>query len=146
MMFPAESSVTPGISLLPRLRGPIPDRNNRFPTRFACGNAPTGSGARVLSKELLISLRCSEEFLQQRPIIFSPAFGQVIVQAVGKTDVIEYQVRSRTLRPEFESGDGVSTFGPGNDSPGLDDSLVRDQLQIPPNNMSFEQRECAADL
>src|SRR4051794_28338130 len=49
-MSPAESSVTPGISLLPRFRGPIPDRNSRSPTRLACGNAPTGSGARGLSK------------------------------------------------------------------------------------------------
>src|SRR5438045_7866852 len=53
-MLPAESNVTPGISLLLRLRGPIPERNNRSPTRFACGNAPTGSGARELSKDLLI--------------------------------------------------------------------------------------------
>src|SRR6266404_210214 len=48
-MLPAASSVTPGISLLPRTRGPIPERNRRLPTRLACGNAPTGSGARELS-------------------------------------------------------------------------------------------------
>src|SRR2546428_3462648 len=54
-MLPAESSVTPGISLLPRTRGPMPERNRKLPTRFACGNAPTGSGARELSKDLLIS-------------------------------------------------------------------------------------------
>src|SRR5204862_6841454 len=50
----AESSVTPGIFLLPRTRGPIPERNRRLLTRFACGNAPTGSGARELSNDLLI--------------------------------------------------------------------------------------------
>src|SRR5437773_3330741 len=54
MTLPASSSITPGISLVPRCRGPIPDRNKRSPTRFACGNAPTGSGARSLSKDLLI--------------------------------------------------------------------------------------------
>src|ERR1700676_1524696 len=53
-MLPAASSVTPGISLLPRVRGPIPERNRKSPTRLACGNAPTGSGARELSKDLLI--------------------------------------------------------------------------------------------
>src|SRR5947208_10200961 len=53
-MLPAESNVTPGISLLPRLRGPMPERNNKSPTRFACGKAPTGSGARELSNDLLI--------------------------------------------------------------------------------------------
>jgi hypothetical protein len=36
--------------LLPRTRGPMPDRNNNSPTRFAWGNAPTGSGARWLLK------------------------------------------------------------------------------------------------
>src|SRR5437879_972376 len=56
-MLPALSSVTPGISLLPRTRGPMPERNNKLPTRFACGNAPTGSGARELSKDLLINQR-----------------------------------------------------------------------------------------
>src|SRR5213592_4320459 len=55
-MLPTESSDTPGISLLPRTRGPMPERKSKLPTRFACGNAPTGSGARVLSKELLIFL------------------------------------------------------------------------------------------
>src|SRR5438034_2183944 len=48
-MLPAESSVTPGISLLPRTRGPMPERKRKLPTRLACGNAPTGSGARELS-------------------------------------------------------------------------------------------------
>src|SRR6266581_634783 len=58
-MLPAESSVTPGISLLPRTRGPIPERNNRFPMRFACGNAPTGSGARelLIASLILFSMR-----------------------------------------------------------------------------------------
>src|ERR1700694_2846369 len=54
-MLPDESSLTPGISLLPRTRGPIPERNRKLPTRFACGNAPTGSRARELSDVLLIS-------------------------------------------------------------------------------------------
>src|SRR6476659_3795971 len=48
-MFPSASRVTPGISLLPRTRGPIPERKRKLPTRLACGNAPTGSGARELS-------------------------------------------------------------------------------------------------
>src|SRR5438876_12043362 len=56
MMLPTESSVTPGISLLPRTRGPIPERKRKFPTRLACGHAPTGSGARLLSKVSLIFL------------------------------------------------------------------------------------------
>src|SRR5450631_730083 len=44
--LPAASKVTPGISLLPRRRGPMPERNSRFPTRRACGKLPTGSAAR----------------------------------------------------------------------------------------------------
>src|SRR5438067_1287290 len=53
--LPEASSVTPGISLLPRTRGPIPDRNKSSPTRLACGNAPTGSGARSLLKVSFIA-------------------------------------------------------------------------------------------
>src|SRR5436190_19865497 len=55
-MLPVASRVTPGISLLPRTRGPMPERNRKFPTRFACGNAPTGSGASGLAINLLIFL------------------------------------------------------------------------------------------
>src|SRR6187401_3481050 len=55
-MLRSASSVTPGISWLPRTRGPMPERNKRLPTRFAWGNAPTGSGARELSKDSLILL------------------------------------------------------------------------------------------
>jgi hypothetical protein len=35
----------------------MPERKSRLPTRFACGNAPTGSGARELSKDFLILFR-----------------------------------------------------------------------------------------
>src|SRR6476620_11413529 len=54
-MLRSASSVTPGISLLPRTRGPIPERKRRSPTLLACGNAPTGSAARELSNDLLIN-------------------------------------------------------------------------------------------
>src|ERR1700736_3903266 len=33
----------------------MPERKSKLPTRLACGNAPTGSGARELSNVLLIS-------------------------------------------------------------------------------------------
>ena len=68
------SSVTPGISLLPRTRGPMPERKSKLPTRFACGNAPTGSGARELSKDLLIyrALHASNFKLSPRNSTLSP--------------------------------------------------------------------------
>src|ERR1041384_6917039 len=59
-MFPALSRVTPGISLRPLTRGPIPERKSKLPTRFACGNAPTGSGARELWNDSL-TIRTSHE-------------------------------------------------------------------------------------
>src|SRR5215472_16331389 len=78
-MLPAESSVTPGISLLPRTRGPIPDRNNNPPTRFACGNAPTGSGARSLLKVSLMayllpstSIKATQIFNYQQAALTNP--------------------------------------------------------------------------
>src|SRR6266849_7322719 len=70
-MLPAASSVTPGISLLPRTRGPMPERNNKLPTRFACGNAPTGSGARELSNDLLINCDLARR---------SPRFTKIILK------------------------------------------------------------------
>src|SRR6185503_13141551 len=45
MTLRSASRVTPGISLLPRTRGPIPERKRRLPTRLACGKAPSGAGA-----------------------------------------------------------------------------------------------------
>jgi hypothetical protein len=44
-MFPCSSNSTPGIFLVPRSRGPTPLKNNKLPTRRACGYNPTGSGA-----------------------------------------------------------------------------------------------------
>src|SRR2546423_7624696 len=66
MMLPAASSLTPGISLLPRLRGPIPERKSKLPTRLACGNAPTGSGARELSNVLLILFQRNRSILNDQ--------------------------------------------------------------------------------
>src|SRR4029434_1091178 len=60
-MLRSASSVTPGISLLPRTRGPIPERKRRSPTLLACGNAPTGSAARELSNDLLIDEKVRSE-------------------------------------------------------------------------------------
>src|SRR5215813_86193 len=44
--LPWASRVTPGMSLLPFTRGPMPERKRRLPTRRAWGNAPTGAAAR----------------------------------------------------------------------------------------------------
>src|SRR6516165_6796416 len=44
--LPWASRVTPGMSLLPFTRGPIPERKRRFPTRRAWGKDPTGAAAR----------------------------------------------------------------------------------------------------
>src|SRR5450432_661704 len=44
--LPSASKTTPGMSLLPRTLGPIPERKRRLPTRRACGKRPTGSAAR----------------------------------------------------------------------------------------------------
>jgi hypothetical protein len=60
-MFRSASSVTPGISWLPRTRGPIPERNKKSPTLLACGNAPTGSAARELSNDLLINEKATSK-------------------------------------------------------------------------------------
>lgn len=60
VMFPFVSSVTPGISFDPRLRGPTPERNSRFPTLRACGYEPTGSGAFSETYSLVSSMFLKE--------------------------------------------------------------------------------------
>src|SRR5438876_4387482 len=81
MTLPLESRVTPGISLLPRVRGPIPERKSKLPTRFACGNAPTGSGARELSNVSSISF--SHRFLITSTNTVRAAQSQILRQLIN---------------------------------------------------------------
>src|SRR5450432_1478105 len=52
----------------------------------------------------------------------------------------------RSLRPKFKSRDGVHPFGPRHDAPSLDNTLIRDQFEIPADDMAAEDREGAANL
>jgi hypothetical protein len=61
MKLPFLSNFSPGtaesVSSEPATLGPTPDKNNRFPTRRACGYNPTGLGA------LFVEIRfCSDIF------------------------------------------------------------------------------------
>ncbi len=72
--FPSPSSVVPGIVVLPRARGPNPDTNSRFPTRRACGYAPTGSGALLLITRS--SIGCCVIFAARQSIRVPPPLDQ----------------------------------------------------------------------
>ena len=45
IIFPSASSSSPGIELSFALLLPMPERNNKFPIRLACGYAPKGCAA-----------------------------------------------------------------------------------------------------
>src|SRR5208283_3423658 len=66
--FPSSSKVTPGMLLLPRTRGPIPERKRRFPTRRAWGNWPTGAATRAevtdVTEDLLGDLQLDADVLR----------------------------------------------------------------------------------
>jgi hypothetical protein len=68
------------------------------------------------------------------------------MQALRKADVINHEVRARSLRLKFESHDGVCAFGPRYDPPCLNDPFVRDEFQIPTDDMTFKKGERAADF
>ncbi len=85
-------------------------------------------------------------FLEQRPVVFVPALGQMIVQTFGKTDVVENDMGSGAIWSQLEPSDGPCAFGPRHHSPTLYDSLVWHELEVSADDMSFEQGERSADL
>src|SRR5260370_16835869 len=65
----------------------------------------------------------------------------MILQPFRKAYVIQDQSGSRTLCLELKLRDGIRTLGPGDDAPGLDNSLVGHQLDVPPHDVPAETRE-----
>src|SRR5882724_2089045 len=86
----------------------------------------------------------SKEFFQGFPIVAFPSFGQVIRVPLGKSRVIKHNLRAGGLLDEFKSCNRVKTRGPVVHAPGLNDSLVRHQFYMPPQNVAPEKRKRAA--
>src|SRR6266404_1162908 len=70
----------------------------------------------------------------------------MIAQALWKTDVIKDNACSRSLRLQCKPRDRICAFGPGDDAPSLNDSLIGNQFEVAANDVSFEKRERAADV
>src|SRR5258708_5851203 len=76
----------------------------------------------------------------------SPPFRQVRTQSLGKAGVIEHDSGSVSLLFQLKPGDGVHSRLPVGHAPGLDDSLGRHQIDLPSDNVSAENYECASHL
>src|SRR5438046_3775098 len=85
-----------------------------------------------------------KEFFQGFPIVAFPSFGQVIRVSLGKSRVIKHDLRAGALLDEFKSRNRVKTRGPVAQAPGLNDSLVWHQFDMPPQNVATEKRKRAA--
>ena len=60
------------------------------------------------------------------------------MQAFWKTDVIEDDARSRSLRLQIKARNGICAFGPGHNAPGLNDALIRNELEIAADDVTLE--------
>jgi tetratricopeptide (TPR) repeat protein len=87
-----------------------------------------------------------QEFRERSPIIALPSFGQVFRLSFRKTGMVEDNLGSRALLDEFKSRNRIDTRIPIDDAPGLNDSFVRCELDVPPDDMSCENCESASHL
>src|SRR6266853_251905 len=86
----------------------------------------------------------TKKFLKRFPIIGFPSRCQVFPIALGKTGVVKDNLGSGALLRELEFRNRVHTRIPVSDSPGLDDSLVRDKFDMSPHDIAAEARERAS--
>jgi hypothetical protein len=90
------------------------------------------------------ALRLRQEFLEWLPVIFVPAIEEALGVAVGKSFVVQGEFGSRAAIREFKLHDGVGAGVPVHRTPGLDDSLTGDQLDLPTCDEATEHGERAA--
>ena len=86
----------------------------------------------------------SQEFLQSFPIMSFPACCETFAIAGWEAGVIEDDFRSGALLEQFEMGDGVDSGVPFHGAPGLNDSLVGDQLDLASGNVGSKDAERSA--
>src|SRR5882724_4034549 len=70
----------------------------------------------------------------------------MLVQPFRKASVIEDQEHGRPSRLHLEPGNRVHTLGPRYDSPSLNYPLIRNQFDVPTDNVATEKREGTADF
>jgi hypothetical protein len=92
------------------------------------------------------NVRLFKILLESRPIMVLPPLGEMVTQLFRKTGVIEDQMSARPLGLELELRTRINAFGPINDAPRLNDSLIGNQFHVPADDVTVEQRERAANF
>ena len=88
--------------------------------------------------------RLDEELLERVPVVVVRAPVEGVVVAGGKAGVVEDEGRLDAAGFEFEADDGVDTGIPMCGAPGLDDSLIGDELDGAADDEAAELREGSA--
>src|SRR5215831_1683042 len=91
-----------------------------------------------------ILARLRKVFLQRVPIVFVPADAEMILSACRKASMIENNFGVHALLGQLEFHNRVDTRCPADFAPRLDDSFVRREVDLPPDDVTAEERESAS--
>src|SRR2546426_5506448 len=86
----------------------------------------------------------SEEFAKRLPVLLPPARVQMHDLGLGSPVMVEDELRLPSLGAKLEPHDRINPFGPVEDAPRLDDSLVGEELDIASRDEGAEADELAA--
>ena len=87
--------------------------------------------------------KLSQIFLQWLPVVRFPPFSEVLPLSVWKTHMVKNEFRAGALLGEFELGNRVDAWTPGDYAPGLNYPLVRDKLDVSSYDMPPKKGEGA---
>src|ERR1700687_1196107 len=96
------------------------------------------------TKKVHHSRRLSQRLLERLPIVRFPSRRQVFPLALGKARMVKHDHSSGALFHELELRNRVDAWFPATRSPGLDDSLVRHQIDVPSHDIAAEKCERAS--
>src|ERR1700722_4383639 len=89
-------------------------------------------------------MQLTQELLQWLPIVVVPSPLQVVEISFGKPFMVKDHERSASLWFERKLGNGVDAGVPMSGPPRLPDSLVRNQLDIPSDDLASEHGKSPA--
>src|ERR1700733_12737780 len=89
-------------------------------------------------------MQSTQELLQRLPIVVVPSPLQVVEIPFGKPFMVQDHKRSPSLRLEHKRSNGIDAGIPMSRPPGLHDSLARNQLDIPSDDLASEHGKSSA--
>lgn len=91
-------------------------------------------------------MHLTEVFLEQRPVVGFPTLCKMIAQFLRETLVVENQMSARPVRSQLKPRNRIDAFGPIDDAPCLNDSLIGNEFEVPADDVAVEQRKRSADF